>query len=114
MPEDDREFQRRLPSVERTVAGIQPEDVRVSILGTIVDKKDETVVLDDGSGKITSRFEEPVKFPAGSLVRIFGRVLPVESGYELQGEIVQDMAGLSMELHRKVREFVSKSQAASS
>ena len=36
------------------------------------------------------------------MVRVFGRVIPVENGFEMQGEIVQDMSQLDIELHRKV------------
>ncbi len=107
MPEEEREFQRRFPSLERKISDVQPEDIRVSLLGTIVDKKEETIILDDGTGKIAARFEGPVKLPPNCLVRVMGRVVPIEGGFELQGEIIQDMSGLNMELHRKVREFVN-------
>jgi hypothetical protein len=39
---------------------------------------------------------------SGGLARVFGRVVPMENGFQLQGEIVQDMSGLDMELLNKV------------
>lgn len=99
------EFQRRLPFIDRKISEIKPEDIKVSILGTIVDKKGDIIVIDDGSGKINAIFEEPVNFEVNTLVRIFGRVIPVETGLELRGEIIQDMTGLDMELYKKVKEL---------
>jgi len=105
---EESDFQKRIPSVERCISEIQPEDIRVCILGTIVDKKETTLIVDDGTGKITVRFEEPVTLPMNTLVRIFGRVVPIENGFEIQGEIVQDMSKLNIELYKKVREIVKE------
>ncbi|MBL7206550.1 MAG: replication protein RepA [Candidatus Aenigmarchaeota archaeon] len=112
MPEEEnstgpqvQEFQRRVPFVDRKVSEIKPEDIRIRIMGTIVDKKGNVVVIDDGSGKINANFEEPVKLEANTLVRAFGRVVPIEAGFELQGEIIQNMAELDMELFKKVKEL---------
>ena len=98
----DNRFQRRMPSVERKISSIKAEDIRIRILGTILDKKDTHMVVDDGTGKIEVFFEEPVGGEINQMVRVFGRVIPVENGFEMQGEIVQDMSQLDIELHRKV------------
>jgi len=100
MPDD---FQRRLPSVEREVASIKPEDIRVSLIGTVIDKKDTSMIVDDGTGKITLRTEDPITVEANSLVRVFGRVIPMEEGFELQCDVVQDMSKLDMELRKQVK-----------
>ncbi len=96
------EFQRRLPAKERNISDIKPEDIRVGVTGTIIGKQGNIIVLDDGSGKVNVSFEEPVKFRENQLVRVFGRVMPLESGVEIQGEIMQDMEGLDLELKKKV------------
>ena len=102
MPED---FQRRLSSVEKEISSIQPGDIRVSIIGTIIDRNQEGTqfLVDDGSGKIQVLSEPPQTPGLGKLVRIFGRVIPIDNGFELQGEIFQDMSRLDLALFSKVK-----------
>ena len=99
------EFQRRLPAKARKISDIKPEDIRVGITGTIIGKQGNVIVLDDGSGKVNASFEEPIKFGENQLVRVFGRVMPLESGVEIQGEIIQDMKGLDLELKKRVEKL---------
>jgi hypothetical protein len=104
MPEENgsQEFRRRLPSVLRKVSDISGEDIRVSLIGTVIDSADDGIVLDDGTGKIDVTLNEKPAVSSGGLARVFGRVVPMENGFQLQGEIVQDMSGLDMELLNKV------------
>ena len=105
MPEDTR---RRLPSVERTIDTLSPDDIRVRILGTVIDKQDTTLILDDGSGKLQATFETPITAEPNQLVRVFGRLIPVENGFQLQGELIQDMSRLDFSLYKKVRSLINK------
>jgi hypothetical protein len=98
---DGADFRRRLPSVFRRVAEIRPEDMRISVIGTVIDKADDGIVLDDGSGRLDITMVEPFEAEVKGLVRVFGRVIPTEEGFHLQGEIVQDMSGLDLELLKK-------------
>lgn len=102
MAEDSR---RRLPSIRRSIACITPEDIRVQLLGTVVDSQGTVLVLDDGQAKINITFAQPVKAAVGSLVRVYGRAVPTDSGFEVSGEILQDMAGLDLQLAKKVLEL---------
>jgi uncharacterized protein YdeI (BOF family) len=94
---------RRIPSVERRISEIMAEDMRVSIIGTVIDKQEESIILDDGTGKITIGFDNPVDIETDQIVRVFGRVIPLEQGFELQGEILQGMSGMDMELLKRLR-----------
>ena len=94
---------RRIPSVERRISEIMAEDMRVSVIGTVIDKQDESIMLDDGTGKISIGFDSSVDVETDQLVRVFGRVIPIEQGFELQGEIIQDMSSVDKELLRKLR-----------
>jgi len=104
MPE---EFQRRLPSIFRRVADIKPVDMRISLIGTVIDKQDSVLVLDDGSGKININMDNAAT-ESNQLVRVFGRVIPLENGFEVQGELLQIMDGLDSELHKKIESLWSK------
>ncbi len=98
---DGDDVRRRLPSVSRRVSEIEQSDVRVSVTGTILDVSESGIVLDDGTGKISISLENKGGFKANQLVRVFGRVMPMEGGIELQGEIIQSMNGLDVELRKK-------------
>ena len=99
------DFRRRLPSVFRQVCDIRPGDIRVSVIGTVIDKAEDGIVLDDGSGKIDITLTEPFEAELNGLVRVFGRVIPMEGGFQLQGEIVQNMKGLDLELLKRVEQL---------
>ena len=107
-PAQTQGFQfRRMPAVSRKIADINPEkDIRVRLLGRVIDKYDGTIVVDDGTAKAEIVVEDTnVKFDdikSGDLIRVFARVLPLETSYELRAEIVQDMNGMDMELHKKI------------
>ncbi|MFQ5648041.1 MAG: replication protein RepA [Candidatus Aenigmatarchaeota archaeon] len=107
MPEGS-DFQRRMPAIERRIADIKPEDIRVRVTGTVVGLEDGRIALDDGTGKVEVALEGPVEAEANRLVRVLGRVISSEDGLELQGEVVQDMSGLDLELLKKVQEAENK------
>ena len=94
---------KRLPSTEKQVSAITNDDIRVGIIGTVLDKQGERIVVDDGPGKAEISLKGEPNISAGQFVRVLGRVMPVEGGFELQGEVVQDMAKLDMGLLKKVR-----------
>ncbi|UCD07338.1 MAG: replication protein RepA [Candidatus Aenigmatarchaeota archaeon] len=101
IPENDR-VRRRMPSLERKVSELQPGDMRVSLIGTVIDKQKARIVLDDGSGKVNVNFEFSPEVSLNQFVRIFGRVIQAENELEIEGEIVQDMEGLDKDLYKKV------------
>ena len=99
-----QQFQyKRQPAIPRKISDINPEkDIRVRILGHVIDKSEGVLVVDDGSSKmeiITDQFDA---FDIDDMVRLFCRVLPLEQGYELRAEIIQKANNLDMELYRKV------------
>ena len=84
------------------IVDVNQKDIRVRVLGTVIDRQDNTLVLDDGTGKIVATFDEPVNVKERSLVRIIGRVMPVDGGLELSGEIIQNMEGLDIDVFKKL------------
>lgn len=96
---------RRLPAHDKKINEIGKNDARVRLLGTVIDNKDNVVVLDDGTGKINVVFSDPVNVKANQTVRVFGRVMPAEEGFEIEGEILQDMGSVDVALYRKTTEL---------
>lgn len=92
---------KRLPASPKSIIDINPEkDVRVRILGRVIDKQSGAIVVDDGTS--TVQIVTDGACDVDDLVCVFARVLPLEDGYELRGEIVQSRNGMDMELYRKI------------
>jgi hypothetical protein len=103
MPEE-KLIRRRLPAVEKIISDIHPDsDVRIRVLGTIIDMGPNSIVLDDGSGKIEVYFEEMPNVKQGQMVRVITRIIPLIDGYECKGEVLQTLEGFNLELYKKAR-----------
>ncbi len=104
---------RRHPAVLKDVDTITPgEDVRVRIIGTVLEAEKDSIVLDDGTGatEVFLDQDDLNSVQEGQRIRVLGRVLPTPDSFELQGEIVQDMNDLDMEHYRTVREHTNMQQ----
>jgi hypothetical protein len=105
MPFKNHYENRKIPEINPDV------DSKVKILGFVVDKKDDTMILDDGSGKIKvfvdmSGLMEKIKI--NQLVRVFGSTLPTEDGFEIKSDAIQDLSNLNINLYKKVQELYNK------
>jgi len=80
-------------------------------MGIVVDKKDDTLVIDDGSAKLQVFADLPNiidTISLNQLVRVFGSVMPVDNGFELKADILQDLSDLNVNLYKKVDELYNK------
>lgn len=98
------EMQRRIAAAEKPINEIKPDDIRVRVVGKVVDKNDEYVVIDDGTGRINVVTDKP-DFSPGTTVRVIGRIFASEQGLELRSETIQDINNLDLKLYRQVREL---------
>ena len=103
--ESDRSM-RRMPSVERRVSELKSSDMRVSLIGTVIDKQENRIVLDDGTGKVNINFEVAPSVSINQFVRVFGRVVQAGDDIEMDGEIIQDMEKLDKDLYKKVNSLM--------
>lgn len=104
-----QERQQRQAAVPRDVADIDPEtDARVRVLGTVLEVRQDSLMLDDGSGtvEVFVDAEDREAVADGQRVRVFGRVLPTADAFEVQGELIQDMTELDMETYERVADEV--------
>ncbi len=97
---------------KRKISEINPEnDFKVKVIGIIVDKKDDTILIDDGSAKIQVFVNLPNIIDTinlNQLIRVFGSVMPTDEGFELKADIVQDLSDLNVNLYKKVDELYNK------
>ncbi|KXB03376.1 hypothetical protein AKJ47_02380 [candidate division MSBL1 archaeon SCGC-AAA261G05] len=95
----------------RRIAEIKTGDDQIQVVGTVVDKKESELIIDDGSGRLPVLFEEPglpKEIEVGSKVRVFGTPLNVEEAHELHAEIIQKLDGLDLGLYREARHEIKK------
>ncbi len=95
---------RRAPAVEKDISDIDEEDIRVSLVGTVI-KKDPiqySMVIDDGSGSIAVLADS--LFEVQSVIRVIGRP-HVRGEPVIHAEIVQDFTNFDLELYRRVKEM---------
>lgn len=91
---------RRAPARPRHLKDIGNQDLRVSVVGTIV-STGEVAVLDDGEQSVTLIFDDPQdlkRLKEGQKVRVFAR----PSGDELLVEFFQDMGKLNIPLYHQI------------
>jgi hypothetical protein len=89
---------KRFVAVEKDICDIQQSDVRVAITGIVVAVNGNNFMIDDGTGRATITGQASI----GQIVRIIGRVIANENGYEIETEIVQPLPGLDLESFKKV------------
>lgn len=96
---------------KRKISDIDPNtDSRVRVMGFVVDKKEDTIVIDDGGGKVNVFMESGAidKLEINQLVRLFGMIMPLENGFEIKADVVQDLSGLNINLYKKVDELYNR------
>jgi len=91
---------RRMPSVQKNIRDINEKDIRVRLIGTVIDYQNGSLLLDDGTGHAEIISEIPAK--VGSFVRVFTRVLQLENRHELRAEVVQDLSAMDKRLYKRV------------
>ena len=98
--------------IKRNIPEINPEvDLKIKVLGFVVDKKENTFVIDDGSGKVKVFVDEASlldNININQLIRVFGSTLPTEDGFEVKVDAIQDLSNLNINLYKKVEELYNK------
>lgn len=98
---------KRQAFAERDISEINPEkDIAVALVGRVIDKKQNIIILDDGSGKANVFFtDENIlnNLSVNDIIRLSGFVMPTQDGFDIRGEIVQNMDKLDVELYKKIK-----------
>lgn len=105
MPFKNHYIKRNIPEINSEV------DLKIKVLGFVVDKKENTFVIDDGSGKVKVFVDEASlldNININQLIRVFGSTLPTEDGFEIKVDAIQDLSNLNINLYKKVEELYNK------
>ncbi len=95
---------KRQPAVFRKIIDIKPDDIRVRVIGKVIDKSDNMLIVDDGTGKLDVSFNMPFNSSVSDLVCVFAKVMNLGDHQEFQGELIQNMNDLDISIYRKVME----------
>lgn len=93
---------KRFPAIEKEIKDITKEDIRVAVSGVIVNKNQNSFLLDDSTGQILVISET---IPNYNYLRVFGRIIPIEDHLELQAEFIQDLSNINKKIHKKIKEL---------
>jgi len=96
---------------EKKINEITSNDTKLRVLGFIVDKNDDALIIDDGTGKMRIFVESKElidNFDINQLVRVFGNLIAIDQDVELRSDIIQDMSNFDLELHKKTIELYDK------
>ncbi len=95
---------RKAPAVEKDICDIDDDDVRVSVVGTVI-RKDPiqySMIIDDGTGSVTILADK--LYEVQTIIRVIGR--PQKRGEPVvEADIVQDFTGFDLELYKRVKEM---------
>jgi hypothetical protein len=84
----------------RKISGINPKtDNKISIVGKIVDIKENSFILEDDYGKIEIFSEEKVE--KNKVVRVFCSLVDGK----LKADLIQNLEGMDLNLFKKVQEL---------
>jgi len=98
---------RRAPAIYRTISSIDNiKDIRVRLLGKVVEKMNGSIIFEDYSGKTEIIIDNYIveSLNIGETIRIFCRVMQLDNGRELRAELIQDMNNMDRELYEKIFE----------
>ena len=101
---------KRLPAIEKSISNIDSaKDVRIRIVGTVIDVADNALMIDDGSGKVKVSFDSSTNYlKEGQLIRIITRILPLVNGFECRGEAIQNLDNFDINLYKDAKKIISR------
>ena len=94
---------RRIPAAIKRIEDISDE-LRISVVGTVVKCGESEFILDDGTGQLTVICTEDISVKEKDIIRVIGKVY----GQTVEAEIVQSMGSLNMQLYLKMYELKKK------
>jgi hypothetical protein len=102
---------RRAPFKEKFVKDLNFNDFKVAVSGSVIGKQEKGFLLSDGSGEVYVNFsalEGSIVCNDNDTVRVFGRIVPYDGGFELQAEIVQNMLSVDKAAMNRLKESIFK------
>lgn len=97
---------KRFTAEPKKVEDVTPDDIRVRIAGVVINREEDSFLLDDGTGSV--RVMDVDKELETNKVRVIGKVMPSEDSWTLQAEAIQEWE-VDGDLHNEVSELLEES-----
>jgi len=98
---------RKAAFKEKFVKDLTFSDFKVAVSGNVMSLREGGFLLGDGSGEVYITIAEMEKNPGcreKDVVRVMGRIVPYDEGFEIQAEIVQNLNGIDMGALKRIKE----------
>lgn len=89
---------RKAPAVFKKVSNVTEDDIRIRLLGDVIEKKENSIVLKDETGQM---HVDGGAYTGGEFVRVFGRPIKTQEGLVIEAEMIQDMDTLDKKTYKR-------------
>lgn len=86
---------------EANINKLSKSTLKIAVSGIIVNKEESSITIDDGTGSLPILIT--TELPLNSFVKVYGMLIPLESNYEMQGHVIQDLSNINQKLHKKIK-----------
>lgn len=93
---------------EKFINEIDKKDTKIAVSGLIINKEDNLIFVDDGTGVIAVDLE--TYLPINSFVRVFGYLINNGEEIQIKGSIIQDLSQVNKRLYNKVKNLMNQKQ----
>ena len=92
---------------EKFINELTKEDKKIAVSGLIIDKEDNLIFIDDGTGVIAVDIE--TNHVTNKFVRVFGYLIN-NGDMKLKGEVIQDLSLANRQIYNKVKILLNQKQ----
>ncbi|MEK6835919.1 MAG: hypothetical protein AABX55_02755 [Nanoarchaeota archaeon] len=85
---------------EKFIKDLTKQDTKVAVSGFIVDKNNNSIIVDDNTGSIPVIIETNLNL--NNFVRVFGTLI-YSNEPQLQAHLIQDLTNVNKQLYQKVK-----------
>jgi len=93
---------------EKFINELDVKDNKIFVSGLIINKEENLVVLDDGTGAVTANIETNI--PINTFVRVYGYLINNGEELMIQGQAIQDLSNVDKKLYAKVKALMNQKQ----
>ena len=93
---------------EKFINEITIKDIKIAVSGLIINKDDNLIFIDDGTGVIAANIE--TSLPINSFVKVFGYLINNGEEMQIQGQLIQDLTQVNKKLYNKVKILINQKQ----
>jgi len=92
---------------EKFINELGEEDKKIAVSGLIIDKEDNLIFIDDGTGVLAVDIETNLLI--NTFVRVFGYLIN-NGDMKLKGEVIQDLSPANKQIYNKVKILLNQKQ----